>query len=175
MNVGEFFPSKVGELLFHVRDALRRAIDEFGAEAEWKDVEGIYFCLAEGATGTPFALVLVGDAIPERKEKFSRLALENARRLSTYPSHRTSFESRDKEEGRYSGAVRIGTLIFSVSGLPEAGDEAVALLSAYLAADLLTKEDAKGSAMIREEVEASGADHPNCYWNHLLRALHQSA
>jgi len=70
--------------------------------------------------------------IPDEKvtSRFER-SDEKAVRLAQNPDHRTSHESRDETNGKFGGAVRIGSRwILTYAGSSEEGDEAFCLLMA---------------------------------------------
>ncbi len=62
---------------------------------------------------------------------------EKARRLAdrTHLGEVSSWQSRNESEDKWGGAVSVDDLIFSLSGLPELGDEAVSLTAAVLYSD----------------------------------------
>ena len=98
---------------------------------EWEGKTGGYFCLADAGTGNPlFEPALIGTVPQEKKEKYLAFCQEKAKRLANHPEHEASWESRNEEANEWGGALRIGTLIFSFSGLPEWGDEALMLILA---------------------------------------------
>ena len=72
-------------------------------------------------------------------------APEKADRLASHSIHISSWQSRDLNEHKYGGAIRVGEfgeLILSFSGLPEHADEALVLM---VASDLLwtTREEVR--------------------------------
>jgi hypothetical protein len=111
---------------FAVSEAKARLHDEPG----WTGREGGYFCLADGRTGFPYAIVLIGSVPEEKSAKYLALCQEKALRLVSNPQHVSSWESRDPENGKWGGAVRVDNLIYSFSGFPELGDEATMLATA---------------------------------------------
>lgn len=70
----------------------------------------------------------IGEIGPEKPEKYQQVSKEKATRLRAHPEHRTSWQSRNPEQGQWGGAIRtIDGWIFSFSGLPELWDEALML------------------------------------------------
>ncbi len=94
---------------------------------EYNRRPGGFFCIADGKTGLPLLVKVVGSPPEDKGEKYFSFAQEKARRLAKHPEHMSSWESRDPESDQWSGAVRYGGLIFSFSGLPELADEALIL------------------------------------------------
>ncbi|MBI3115544.1 MAG: hypothetical protein HYZ09_03595 [Candidatus Kerfeldbacteria bacterium] len=72
----------------------------------------------------------IGEVPKDKADRYHRLAGEKIERLGRHPEHQTSRESRNPDADEWGGAVRAADLIFSFSGLPELGDEAVALVLA---------------------------------------------
>ena len=93
----------------------------------WKDRSGGYFCLADAETVLPLLIMAVGQVPVEKAGKYLSFCQEKAKRLAEHPDHLSSWESRNPEKEQWGGAVRVGEFIFSFSGLPEMGDEAVML------------------------------------------------
>ena len=107
-------------------------------------------------------LLPIGGVLEEKAEKYCAFAMEKVARLARHPDHRTSYESRDPEENKWGGAVRIGDYIFSMSGLPELADEAVMLTTASLYHYVITGNlDATRTVMNFE------LGHENRYWDPL--------
>lgn len=114
------------------RVSVALAIEKFGSEEGWVGREGGYFCVADGKNGLPLLTVLIGKVPLEKALRYLNLCQEKAARLSMYPGHGSSWESRNPEENQWGGAIRVGTdFIFSLSGFPELGDEAVMLDTAW--------------------------------------------
>ena len=76
----------------------------------------------------------VGDCPPEKVDKYYTLANEKAQRLRIHASshgHVSSWQSMNEAENKFAGAISIGSVIFSFSGLPFGlADEAIVLLAA---------------------------------------------
>lgn len=112
-------------------DVLKTAFSIFRTDEDWKGRTGAYFCVADVATGIPlFPPILIGSVPPEKDERYQTLCKEKAKRLAAHPEHEASWESRNPDADLWSGAVRVNDLIFSMSGLPELGDEASVLVGA---------------------------------------------
>ncbi len=77
--------------------------------------------------------VLPVGSVPDTKmQKYCVFSQEKVHRLRANPKTNTSYETRDPDENKWGGAVRLpdGTLI-GFSGLPELGDECLVLMYAY--------------------------------------------
>lgn len=110
-----------------VYGVVAKAIDVCAEDSDWKGRKGGAFCLADGATGFPYATVLVGEVPKNKADKYKALCQEKAFRLASHPDHVGSWESRDPSNGKWGGAIRFGKDIYSFSGFPEMGDEATML------------------------------------------------
>ena len=88
------------------------------------------FSIADAETGLFHIVTPIGEVLPEKLLKYLSLCQEKARRLWGNPDHVSSWESRNEEKGQWGGAIRYGSLILSLSGFPELGDEAIMLKSA---------------------------------------------
>lgn len=133
----------------HTRRELIEALESFFyrvADLHDRDSHGGYFCLADGATGTPLFITGIGKVHPEKIARYFNFAQEKARRLASHLEHVSSAQSRDPEKELYAGAIRAGRYILSFSGLPEALDEAV-VLTVAVKAGLLSKLEALNIAM----------------------------
>lgn len=142
-------------------NVLRKAVARFGRKKEWAGRSGAYLCIADASSGLPLFIALVGEVPDDKGEKYLVFCQEKARRLAAYREHQTSYESRDPGQNKWGGAVRGGEFIFSMSGLPELGDEAVMLA---LLCDL---KEATQSPIFggREPVQLG---HQNEYWDELV-------
>ena len=75
----------------------------------------------------------IGCCSEQKAPKYFHLSQEKYARLFSHPDHVSSSQTRVPEKDMYGGAIRVaqqGCLIFSMSGLPEHGDEAVMLYAA---------------------------------------------
>lgn len=134
-KLGSLYPAFVDTMIDRASIFLEEAALLFEGREGWEDRKGGYLCIANAETGFPGAVVLIGSIPTEKAEKYLSFSMEKARRLASNPQHVSSWESRDPEQNRWGGAIRIDELIFSFSGLPELGDEALMLalgLSNYL-------------------------------------------
>lgn len=120
-------PQHISEVLRAVQGSFEELQSKLSSE--WDGRPGGFFCLAT-ETGEPLLVALIGQIPPAKWAKYFSLSMEKARRLAIYPKHATSFESRDEEREMYGGAVRVGSAIYSFSGLPELHDEALMFDSA---------------------------------------------
>lgn len=146
----DFFSSNSQQALLEiVTIVVRNALELFQLhrkEEKWQNRPGGAFCCADGITGIPYFISLVMPTLRfvdpplkpcisfERAKKYLQFAQEKALRLSSHKRHFTSYQSRRVKEDKYGGAVRLisQNFIYSFSGLPEKGDEAVMLVVAVL-------------------------------------------
>ena len=101
--------------------------------------------IMDAANGLPLLIFPVGELAQEKVFKYFKLSLEKAERVYN-TGQRTSRVTRDPEKGLWGGAVRIGGIIISFSGLPELDDEAFGMAFAVICrmtnrADILQKND----------------------------------
>lgn len=110
----------------------------------------IFLGVMEGIPGNPFGLSnkteggymtvydmnkkaivniqMIGNPVPEKILKFLEFSQEKVRRLDRNfwnHGHETSWDSRNIEKLQYPGAVKVGHLILSFSGIPALADEAL--------------------------------------------------
>ena len=119
---------------------------------------GGYFVIANGTTGLPLVVAMIGALELSKADQYFANACEKAQRLASHPEHRLSWQSR-VENYKFAGAVRVGCLIFSFSGLPEMLDEALMLaLGAkthqFRHADALVRAQTSGNEELFNEVWA---------------------
>ena len=131
--------------LARIGSEVGRVFDEslkfFAHDTGWAGRTGAYFCLADVKTGLPIMVLSIGSVSPEKGEKYLANCIEKTKRLAAHPEQLSSWESRDPAKNQWGGAVR-GNYIYSLSGLPELGDEAVMLaLMLLLQGHSLTLED----------------------------------
>lgn len=86
------------------------------------------FTLFDGETGAVIEYRHAGPA--EASENYERLSREKGARLFRHLKELSSWQSRNPENGEWGGAIRTVLSIFSFSGLPELGDEAIVLVAA---------------------------------------------
>ena len=116
------------------------------AESGQPDKCGGYFAafdIGQGALGT---LLRFGYSPQDKVDKRIEYAIEKCTRLHGLPQHLTSYESRSP--GKFGGAVRGNSHIFSFSGLPELWDEAAMFVLAIRRNEL---DEADVLARISEE------------------------
>lgn len=96
-----------------------------------------YFCVAD-LQGLPLAISYIGQLNPDEEKRMRRFVLcqEKVIRLSQFPSHRRSFESRDPDSYQYGGGLRGELYLASFSGLPESHDEICAGAALVAASDI---------------------------------------
>jgi len=119
---------KIATLVGACQVMLATVLREFATFKEWEGKKGGYFCVADGLSGTPLLVALVGEVPLEKVEKYLEFSQEKSRRLAFQIGHLSSWESRDPSHNQWGGAIRIEDMIFSFSGLPELGDEVLMLL-----------------------------------------------
>lgn len=146
--------SKIGEVeIKAIHDALELMVEEFSKiKGNPKpDRKGGFFVMRDNAAGIILLKMPIGEIDPEKTLKYARFAQEKGKRLYQNQSlgHVSSWESRDEEAEKYSGAILAGHLILSFSGLPEWGDEAVILVLA-LRFDWINEQQVKTIIQISE-------------------------
>jgi hypothetical protein len=95
--------------------------------------KGAYLVLRQRASGLVLLANLIGDfSYSERAIKCYGFAHEKGERLGNRPEDLSSWQSRNPDEEKWGGAVVAGNFLLSLSGLPELGDEAVMLVTAFL-------------------------------------------
>lgn len=77
----------------------------------------------------PIMVGVVADK--ERQDRYSDLSQEKATRLLDNPDHSLSWQSRDEDNDKWGGAMDDGEYNWSVSGLTEEQDEALAIMGAH--------------------------------------------
>jgi len=136
----------------------------FGGHEQWKGRAGSYFCLADPKWGNPFAVLAVGDVPYEKYEKYLALSIEKAGRLARHlGEHFSSWQSRNPQKDHWGGAVK-GNYVYSMSGLPELGDEAVMLV-------VLRIIQPESGSLCSGIAKLSG----NWYYEPLLKAIRQNS
>jgi hypothetical protein len=136
---------EVGEILRLAQMVLERTLFFYGNREEWQGREGVMFCVGEGEGGFPVVSAVLGSVGAGKIEKYNAFAPEKSSRLAAHAGDLSSFQSRDPDKDQWGGAVRsrrAGSRIFSCSGAPELGDEAMMLIVA-LAAGEMTPADAE--------------------------------
>jgi hypothetical protein len=115
---------------------------------------GAYLILFSKTSGQELIVIPLGTfPIPEKAEAIYTFSNEKALRLFSNAisnGHISSYQSRDVDNKKYAGAITAPqdspcegrNLIGSISGLPELGDEAVALLIFHVLS-WITLEDAR--------------------------------
>jgi len=113
--------------------------------------KGCYICVMKGTGPETLLVTKLGDCDIKVSEKYFGLSQEKPFRLLVR-GHFSSWQSRDLDAGKYGGAItappdsgglKVGRdIIIGISGLPEKGDEAVALVI-VLVFNWITIADAK--------------------------------
>jgi hypothetical protein len=103
--------------------------------------KGCYICVMKGIGPKTLLVTELGDCDIKVSEKYFGLSQEKPFRLLVR-GHFSSWQSRDLDAGKYGGAItappcslglKVGRdIIIGISGLPEKGDEAVALVIALI-------------------------------------------
>jgi hypothetical protein len=136
----------------------------FHDDPAWQGKEGCYFCAGNRLIGTPrFGPVLIGLVPIEKAPRYQRLSAEKEHRLALHPRHLSSYESRDTDVDKWGGAVSLGVRepIFSISGYPEYGDEALSLIVAEI-------HGARNSLLaVASVAESIALRNENPYWEPL--------
>lgn len=111
---------------------VEKALIEFLKLPENRDLgkKGGLFTLKDRNGRFVFSTHEIGEVPAKKVTKYRNLSREKADRLTANPDHISSWQSRDPEEKKYGGAILVGDLILSFSGLTEHGDETVMLLTA---------------------------------------------
>lgn len=107
---------------------------------------GGYLVIADGTTGLPLVVAMLGDPELRKANQYFEDARENAQRLASHPEHYLSWQSRI-EGYKGAGAVRVGCLIFSFSGLWEMLNEAM-----MLALGANTQQIRHADALVRAQI-----------------------
>ncbi|QQG42499.1 MAG: hypothetical protein HYW15_03265 [Candidatus Giovannonibacteria bacterium] len=113
----------------------------------------------------PQLIVPIGNISEEKAEKYLSFCQEKAKRLAQHAEHLSSWESRCPDQNRWGGAVRVGDFIFSMSGFPELGDEAIMLATA----GIYYKGWQSPKAIDTINIIAERSQNP--YWSNLLAFL----
>ena len=81
----------------------------------------LFFC---DSAGRQLLHKRLGDPNLEKQAKYHQFSQEKAERLLLNPDHLLSWQSRDLDDNRYGGAVRLSSgHVISFSGFPESVDE----------------------------------------------------
>lgn len=111
------------------------------------DYHGGYLCITDPKTGIPYLTLGLGQAMPEKWEKYLEFSMEKARRLAAHPEHVCSAQSRNDQTNQWPGAIRTRKIIISFSGLPWEIDETYCLLLAHVL-ELISMDEAREIANI---------------------------
>lgn len=166
--VGAINPLSI--LSWAVEDALEAALKLFGDQEGWVGRQGGYFCLLDPIHNCPELVIAIGVIAPEKRAKYFEFCQEKSRRLADHEDDLSSWQTRHPEQGQWGGAIRtLDQKIFSFSGLPELGDEAV-----MLAVVMITTADSPEVELIRTWCDEIAALSRNPYWVPLRDALLKS-
>lgn len=90
-----------------------------------------YLRICQGAQLRVLFFENIGTVDPVRAARYHGLAIEKILRLAKHPGHQSSWQSRNRRLHRWGGAIAVGDLYLSFSGLPdERADETVVILLA---------------------------------------------
>lgn len=151
-------------LLPVVVQATEMCIGLFGDRDNWRGRRGGGFCLADAGSGMFYTVALIGETPQEKTRKYLELCQEKARRLAQHPEHVSSWQTRNPPE-RWGGAIRADEHIFSFSGLPELGDEALMLKVVQMYADRVGARMAMDA--INDALNVRAVVSGNPYWAEL--------
>lgn len=128
---------KLFKAIVAVDIAVTTAVSAFGMDPDWDERRGGFFCLQGVGNLYPFLVMQIGEVRRDKITKYMAFSQEKARRLAdrVHLGEVSSWQSRNESQDKWGGAVRVDDLIFSLSGLPELGDEAVSLTAAILYSD----------------------------------------
>jgi len=129
---------EVGRILDTVTSVVSKTLGLFSNEQGWYGRTGGYLCVADPSGGDPILRARILEPPEENWKKHFDLSGEKALRVgqtrgsvSSYETRDPHFRSSENLWGRYGGAIWTPQAILAFSGLPELGDEAAMLVSAY--------------------------------------------
>jgi len=157
----------VADLVKIAEFAVTEAIRSFVRREGWTGAGG-YFCVAEPEHGFPILVTPVGIIPVEKGEKYLSFCQEKAKRLASHQDHMSSWESRNPDADQWGGAVRVSaveTLIFSISGFPELGDEAIMLATGGMFFNATDDE------VVLNQLDSIAKRSNNPYWFTALRRV----
>jgi hypothetical protein len=96
----------------------------------------------------------IGTVPPDKEDKYRNFSREKCIRLSGYPDHVCSMQSRNPELDRYGGAIKVRGGFVGISGLPETYDE-IGSTSASLCVGLISFEDAEAIMDASKKAQSS--------------------
>jgi hypothetical protein len=109
-----------------------------------KDRAGGYLC-EMNAEKQLVHIEKIGTVSAEKDRRYKSLAEEKCHRLLAHPTHNTSYESRNPNNDKWGGAIRLIDGAAGFSGLAELDDEAFVMTLAIVAGHMRI-EKAKGIA-----------------------------
>jgi hypothetical protein len=119
------------------------------------DRRGGYCKIYDTNTTQLIGAYTVGFVPPAKQLRYDTLSTEKALRLLAHPEHSSSWQSRDEAADKKPGAIRGYRCIYSFSGLPWEGDEALMLHLAVAQADLTPDEALAIAQLSGNEVYAA--------------------
>lgn len=125
-------------ILIVVNHVIEAAIDLLRREPGEEIRTGGFFVM--GVDGEAILAAVIGRLHIEDLRKCRSLANEKIIRLYRNDKHICSWESRRPESSQWGGAVRIRSVIYSFSGLPELWDQAAMLCVAIELRELEMRE-----------------------------------
>ncbi len=153
------------------QDVLVTALHLFRDEKDeegWFGRTGGAVCFADDEGNPLYVAVISNSCVPECISKYVELCQEKALRLGSLEWQNSSWESRKPQKDWWGGAVRIERMIYSFSGLPELGDEAVMLVSS-----ILTAKNKEQALLRKLQAEAIAEKSSNPYFELLLNRVFQ--
>jgi len=127
--------------LGHLADDAEQYVRRVGTLDTESDRRGGFICIRGLEVDSYIFGMPIGEINPEKREKYELFAEEKMRRLMKNPSHFSSWQTRNPEEGKWGGAIRLPQCLLSFSGLPELLDEAFMVGLAYRS-DLIGRTEA---------------------------------
>lgn len=122
-----------GILIPHFVNSITREFDYINSQLsdENRRPGGIFSVFLDKPSRAPLLVLTVRNPLPEKGKQSFDFSLEKGRRLIEHPDHLSSWQSRDPDNSKWGGAIRVGEFILSFSGLPELVDEALMLNLVY--------------------------------------------
>jgi len=124
-----------------VKTAVKAFVDLPTNKEEGEKRSSGYFSLRNNESSQIMMLERINDVPPKKVDDYFTFTLEKGLRLFHHPEHNSSHQSKDADQKKYPGAIRIInmtdiknplTMILSFSGLPALGDESCMLVASVL-------------------------------------------
>ncbi|MFZ4632034.1 MAG: hypothetical protein ACOYL8_02380 [Patescibacteria group bacterium] len=124
--------SKMGDICTQINRLLALANDYRGNIYPMHLEFGGYLTILDEKTGKILLILACGIIPPEKAKEWLKFSQEQAFRLFSHDSHKTSYESRNEEYDWYAGSVRGTEGIYSFYGHYSDVNEAIATSVFYL-------------------------------------------